>query len=151
MRYEIHPADLMDMFRHPDHETQALLTDLGLIFLELRAEAADTKIHRRQNRLASMHGASAESMEDDELLAIYRKEQDLIQELIVSSNEKPFVQVVPSRLDTIRRVLNHQGRGWTTDSKLRAARYQIHVEQNILVDLLRGWRAWLRSSHYCQD
>ncbi len=150
LHFEIRATELMDLFRHPDRETQAMLTNLGLIFLESRAEAADTKIRRRQDRLASMYGADAQRLEDDELLAVYHQEQGLIQELIVASREKPFVQVAPARLDKIRRDLNHQGQGWTTDTKLRAARYQTHVEQNILTDLLQGWHAWLRSSPYRQ-
>ena len=140
-RDEIPAPVLIDLFRRPDRETQALLNDLGLLFLEMRAVAADTKISKRQDRLASMYGTDAQGLGDDELLVVYRQEQGLIQELIVASREKPFIQVGQACLDKIRRDRNHRGQGWTTDSKLRAARYQTHVEQHILTDLLQGWPA----------
>lgn len=144
-RDEIPATVLIDLFRRPDRETQALLTDLGLIFLESRAEAAHTKISKRQDRLASMYGTDAQGLGDDELLAVYRQEQDLIRELIVASREKPFVQVAPARLDKIRRDLNQHRQGWTTDSELRTARYQRLIEQNILTNLLQSWHVWLRA------
>lgn len=143
-RDEIPATVLMDLFRRPDREAQTMLIDLGLIFLESRAAAAGAKIRRREGRLVSMDGADAQSM-DSELLEVYHQEQDLIQELIVASREKPFVQVAPARLDKIRRDLYQHRQGWTTDSELRTARYQTRVEQNLLTDLLQSWHVWLRA------
>lgn len=146
MRYEIPATELMDMFRHPDRETEAMLTDLGLVFLESRSAAIDRKVRRRQNRLASVYGADAQYLEGDELLAVYHQERAIVQELTQASQEKPFVHVGQARLERSRRRQQQLSwRGRRPDAENRAARYQTHVEQSVLIDLLQGWQAWLRS------
>jgi hypothetical protein len=146
LRYKISATELMDMARHPDHETEAMLTDLGLIFLESRAAAVDTKVSKRQDRLAHAYGVEGQRLEDDELLAVYHQEQGLIEELIEASRDKPFVQVGPARLERARQQRQQMSwRGQRFDARDRTARYQTHVEQNILTDLLQNWHTWLRS------
>lgn len=130
--------ELVNMMRAPDDETEALLIDLGLAFLEEQLMAAETRISQRQEQLNRSAAASSEA--DDELVAVYRQEQAVLQALIEASRETPFVQVVMARQEHLQQ-RQHQlcEQNWAADQHARDARYTLHLEQQILVNLLQAW------------
>ncbi len=130
-------------------EERDTLITLGLDFLNERLAEVETRIERLNTYLAQYYSdQNALPVTETGRMQNYETERKLLESLLQSSQDTPFIEVHRRRLFAARQRVTQllcRGRG-NLDSTTRAERYQAWLEQELLVDLLVKWLIWLRPS-----
>lgn len=127
------------------NDERDLIIQLGQDFLSEQLKTAETRLRNWQRHLENHYAGTTPPHGDVVRLRAYQIEHALIEQLASESQAEPFPVVHQRTLNQTRqRVQQWVRKGNFTNTSLRTARLEAHLQQELLIALWFKWHNWLK-------